>query len=353
MNDFLREAVVDVFDYLLDLQREGVRPDEARSRLQLLRRRHPDLGIDLLVEEQAYDRSLHYDALLRRVGEGTVSLAYCPERAVPWPLRGVHRWSEGDLVRVNAKVLQVDQAMACLDFIWDEAPVIERLVNTCLIQEELEREPIALSDTELQEALNRFRSAKKLFKADDTMRWLERHGMSHEKLERYVADNAIVSKLRDRIAADRVEEYFRQHPGDFDTAWIARLEVADQTLVCELSEQIRAGRQDFYAVAERLFFEAAQRGAPPAAGLFAVIERRDAPPKLREQLFAAAPGQLVGPLEVETGHALMRVLAIHPARLDGRTGAVIKNILFKDWLTERRQAAHIEWCWGNASKTSA
>ena len=30
MNDFLREAVVDVFDYLLDLQRESVRPDEAR-----------------------------------------------------------------------------------------------------------------------------------------------------------------------------------------------------------------------------------------------------------------------------------------------------------------------------------
>src|SRR5438128_6422622 len=136
MNDFLREAVVDVFDYLLDLQHEGVRADEARSRLQPLRRRHPDLGIDLLVEEQAYDRSLHYDALLYRVGEGTVSLAYCPERAVPWPLRGVHRWSEGDLVRINAKVLQVDQAMACLDFIWDEAPVIERLVNTCLIQEE-------------------------------------------------------------------------------------------------------------------------------------------------------------------------------------------------------------------------
>ena len=36
--------------------------------------------------------------------------------------------------------------------------------------------------------------------------------MSQEKLERYVAESAIVPKLRDRIAAGRVEEYFREHP---------------------------------------------------------------------------------------------------------------------------------------------
>ena len=49
----------------------------------------------------------------------------------------------------------------------------------------------------------------------------------------------------------------------------------------------------------------------------------------------------------------MRLLAIMPARLDGRTSAVIKDILFNDWLDERRQAASIEWYWGKASKTSA
>lgn len=351
MNDSLRLAVSEVLDYLLALQNEGVRPREARARLQPLRGRYPELGIDLLAEEEAFDQSVHYDALLRRAGEGTVSLSYCQERAIPWPLRGVHRWSEGDLVRVNANVLAVDAAMACLDFIWDEAPVIERLVNLCLIQEELEREPIVLSDAELQEAMNKFRSAKKLFKAEDTLGWLERHGMSHEKLERYVSESAMVPKLRDRIAAGRVDEYFRQHAGDFDRARIVRLEVTDESEARELAEQIRAGRQEFFAAAERSYFDAAERGRPPAAALFAVIERREAAATFREQLFAAAPGQLVGPVPVETGQALLRVLAIVPARLDDRTRAAIKNILFEDWLAERRQTARIEWCWGNASKT--
>jgi putative peptide maturation system protein len=351
MNDSLRHAVVDGLDYLLGLQREGVRPDEASVRLQAVRGRHPDLAIDLLAEEESYDQSVHYDVLFRHAGEGTVSLSYCPDRALPWPLRGVHRWSDADLVRVNANVLTVDQAIACLDFIWDEAPIIERLINLCLIQEELAREPITLSDAELQEAMDKFRSAKKLFKAEDTLRWLERHGMTHESLERYVANDALLARLRDRIAADGVEQYFRQHPGDFDTARVARLEVADERRARELAEQIRAGRLDFLAAAERCFFEAAERGAPPKAGLLAVIERRQAAPALREQLFAAAPGQLIGPVPIETGHALLRVLAIVPARLDGRTRAVIKDILFDDWLAERRRAARIEWCWGNASKT--
>lgn len=229
MNESLRSAVTDVLDYLLALQHEGVRPPEARTRLQTVRGRHPELGIDLLAEEEAFDQSVHYDALLRLAGNGTVSLSYCPERAIPWPLRGVHRWNDRELVRVNANILPVDTAMACLDFIWDEAPIIERLVNLCVIQEELEREPIELSDAELQDAMNKFRAAKKLFKAEDTLRWLERHGMSQEKLERYVTENAMVPKLRDRIAAGRVDEYFHQHSKDFDTAWVARIEVANES----------------------------------------------------------------------------------------------------------------------------
>src|ERR1700694_2214608 len=135
MNDSWRQAALDVLDYLLALQQEGVRPREARARLQPLRGCHPGLEIDLLAEEMAFDHSVHYDPLLRLSGEGTGSLSYCPERAVPWPLRGVHRSNEADLVRVNANVLQVDAAMACLD-IWDEAPIIEQLVNLCLIHEE-------------------------------------------------------------------------------------------------------------------------------------------------------------------------------------------------------------------------
>ena len=64
---------------------------------------------------------------------------------------------------VNATVLQVDRAIALLDFIWDEAPILKRLVHTALIQEALEREPVELSDEELQRTMNAFRRSHRLY----------------------------------------------------------------------------------------------------------------------------------------------------------------------------------------------
>src|SRR5690606_13342695 len=114
----------DVLSYLFDLARERVRPAEAQRRLQEVHRRHPHTRLDLVWEEEAYNAAVHYDTLLHLPGEGTVSLSLCADQALPWPLRGVHRWDEGDLVRVNNTVLSVDQAIATLDFIWDEARLI-------------------------------------------------------------------------------------------------------------------------------------------------------------------------------------------------------------------------------------
>src|SRR5262249_25679437 len=159
--------------------------------------------------------SVHYDTLLHLAGEGTVSLSFCPEQTLPWPLRGVHRWSEKDLVRVNTTVLKVEQAIAYLDFIWNDAPILKRLVHACLIQETLDQDPIPLSDDEMQLALDAFRQVRQLHKAEDTYRWMEQRGLTHEKLERRVAHEARVAKLRDRVTAGRVEAYFETHRADF------------------------------------------------------------------------------------------------------------------------------------------
>jgi putative peptide maturation system protein len=342
----------DVLDYLFELQQQNRKPREARARLQDLRGRHPELEIDLLSEEETFDHSVHYDALLRRAGEATVSVSYCPERAIPWPLRGVHRLNEGDLVRVNTTTVQVEAAVACIDFIWDDAPVIERLVNMSLIEEEVERQPVDLTDAEIQAAMDRFRSAKKLYRAEDTRAWLDRHGMSQEMLEKYVAETAVVPKLRDRIAADRVDEYFQQHPHDFDTARVACVELESESRARELAEKLRSGAENFLGVVQRLFTEAADGGARPKSNLFEVLERRQVDPELRDVLFSASPGQLFGPIKRTTGYSLMQVLSIVPGQLNEQLRSAIKDILFKEWLAERRQAARIEWCWGNASDTS-
>src|SRR5262249_45595798 len=154
MKEKLTHTLADTLDCLFTFSREGTGPEEAKERFRRVRRQHLDTEMDLLWQVEGCDQSVHYDALLHLPGEGTISLSFCPDRALPWPLRGVHRWSDKDLLCVNTTVLRVDQAVACLDFIWDEAALAERLVNVCLIQEALAEYPVEVTPAELQETLD-------------------------------------------------------------------------------------------------------------------------------------------------------------------------------------------------------
>ena len=345
------DAVAESLTFLRALQADSIRPAEARMRLQSLRRGHPQLDIDLLSEVEAFDGTVHYDVLLRS-GAGTVSMSWCPERAVPWPLRGVHHWKEGDLLRVNAHVMQVDTAVTCLDFMWNEAGMVERLVNMCVMQEELDREPIDLGADDLQQAMDHFRAARGLFRAEDTQRWLHSHGMTHEKLERQVGEAAIVPKLRERVTAGRVQGYFEQHRDDFDMVRMARITLPAADEAATLLRRLQAGEEDFFAAAERLAADSSRSESLLRHAFFTALTRREAPQSWRAALFNAAPGDLIGPLPDEAGWCVLRVLSVQPAQWNARTQAAASQRLFDQWLAERRAASQIEWCWGDATQAA-
>jgi putative peptide maturation system protein len=346
MCEEMRRTTGAVLDCLMALAAEGARPPEALARVRRLACQHPEARIDLVWEEQAYDRSVHYDALVRLAG-GTVSLSWCPARARPWPLRGVRRCMDNHLLCVNDVVLDVEQAVACLDFIWEERPIIDRLVNVCLIQEELRRNPVVLSDEELQRAMDAFRRRHGLLTAEQTRHWLERKGMSQEALERRAADEATVAALRDRVAAGGVEAFFEAHRADFDTAHVACFDLADEEAARRTCEQVRGGELDFFGAAEQASLDAAARRRR-LGPLFCLMRRGQVSEEMAEAVFTAAPGDLCGPVRAAAGYAILRVLSHAPARLDESARAAIKQLLMDRWLEERRAAATIEWYWGNA-----
>src|SRR6266581_1577387 len=84
MKPMLSQALNETLDYLRGLAQEKIRPAEAKARLRALQSRHPEMPLELLWEEESFDKSVHYDALLGLAGEGTVSLSFCPDLAQPW-----------------------------------------------------------------------------------------------------------------------------------------------------------------------------------------------------------------------------------------------------------------------------
>jgi hypothetical protein len=151
-------------------------------------------------------------------------------------------------------------------------------------------------------------------------------------------------KLRTRVTAGRVETYFEEHRDELATAHLARIECTDAVSAQRLYREIVAGEVEFFEAAQRRFLAAQQERT-----LFATLRRRDVSAALGAAVFAASPGDVVGP--GDEGVVVTRVLAVTQARLDASTRAAIEEILFEEWLAERRRAARITWHWGTADRT--
>ncbi|WP_437672780.1 TIGR04500 family putative peptide maturation system protein [Sorangium sp. So ce131] len=356
MNSEVRQTTIHVLDELVRLSEERVAPREGAARLKQLARGRAEPGaavkLDVLWEEESGGGAVHYDALIRLPGWGAVSVGYCPDRGLPWAMRGTFRWSEMDMLRVNHRYIRVDEVVAQLDFLWTEPSLARQLVDAALIAEALEEDPdvYAPSDEELQVAMDSYRRRRNLLTAAATERWLEQQGMTHRSFEGRI--DAIVrgDKLRRRVVGGREEAYFASHEGELDTAVLARIALADLEGARALGDRLRSGELDLLGAAAEALRQrrpAASRweGPPP---LLSRVRRWELPPERRAAVFDASPGAVLGPVETEAGLEIQQLVAVEPAVLDAATRAAIRDRLFEEWLAERRAAADVAWLWGRS-----
>lgn len=324
----------DAVDALRHCAAQRLEPAEARKHLATLRDEHPDARLRLVWQREEYDGSLHYDLLVRRGDEpGVVSLAWCPDDALPWPLRGVQRAGEMVLARVNGFDLEVGEAIGYLDLLWEQAPLRDRLVDACLVREALDEIGVELTEEEVQAAADAFRRARGLLTAADTRAWMARHHLTEAQFEALVVHQAKVARLRERVTAGAVA---KAPAADLDLIRYVRVDAADADAAARL-----AASPDLLIGATVAFVA----GTGPAPVL-AATRRGDLPEPLRRALADAREGEVVGPVPVDGVLAVVRVLAVEPAAGDAATRDALSRRIFADWLARRRAAASVEWNWG-------
>jgi putative peptide maturation system protein len=332
--------------YLTALWQEATGTDEAQKRLDSLCERYPQLALTLLWEETSYTGSLHYTVLLSMPQVGTVSISLTPDTAVPWLLHWARHARENEVVRVNQETLTIEHMMASLDLVWEQTSIAPQLVDMCLIKEAAKRYRLRPSAAYLQQALERFRQRHRLFSAASTHQWMAERGLTHQKLETLLAGQAVTAMLRDRIATpEQLQAYWEQHPGAFDTAHLACVRLRNHDKALQLCAAIRAGECGFYEAAAQHFVAGTLlAGHGP---FFGTYPRRALASDQAEVLFAAAPGDIVGPLANTDSWNIVHVLARQTAQLsDDATREMVKKAVFDAWLDTQRQHAHIEWYWG-------
>jgi putative peptide maturation system protein len=332
----------EVLEYLWSLSRDQVRPEDALRRLRGLRELYAECRVELLWEEDPYSKTIHYDVLLHVEGEGSVSLSLCPQGETPWPLRGVQRHRERDLVRVNRETVDVMSALAVIDTMRDKAQVMAHLVTQCLTQAAVRDRALEVSDEEVEAAVERFRRRRGLYGIEQTHEWLAQRGMATEDLYRLLAGEAAKIKLREEIANGHIDEYFASHEREFDTARLARLSVRDKEVAGRLYDKLSAKELDFFEAAQHQFLGAVQ---PGTSELLVVVRREQMPPAYSDAIFRAEAGELLGPFQNGDEYEILLVLQICRARIDEGTREAVKDRLFQEWLERERQKATVEWFW--------
>ena len=222
---------------------------------------------------------------------------------------------------------------------WGNEPnFITNAADAVLIRQAATASGIDVTDEEVQQAADNFRTKRDLYDEKRTDRWLARHYLSRLEWETVLEDEIIRVKLRDVLTTGKVEKYFAEQRLLFDAATISRLVVKDVNVAKELRAQIVEDDADFYTLARKYSIDSFTR---PAGGYSGLVRRTDMEPTMEAAVFGAQPGKTVGPIKTYAGWQLVKVEAIHLASLNDSLRENIKSLLFEDWLTGQRQKAKI------------
>jgi hypothetical protein len=177
--------------------------------------------------------------------------------------------------------------------------------------------------------------------------------LSHQKFEKLLEGQAVTAMLQERIATpEAIQAYWEQHPGAFDMVHLACVRLRNRDKATHLCAAIHAGERDFYEVAAQHFV--AGTLLTSHGPFFVTYPRHALAPAQAAAVFAATPGDIVGPLANTESWDIVHVLARQRVQLSDNTiRELVKKAVFDAWLATQRQYAHIEWYWGMAPPTAA
>ncbi|MBI3465515.1 MAG: peptidyl-prolyl cis-trans isomerase [Planctomycetes bacterium] len=205
-----------------------------------------------------------------------------------------------------------------------------------LVAQAAAAEGLAVSDQELQEAFDEFRVDLGLRKAADTHEWLHATGLTVEEVERHLEAGLLRAKLADAFVTPRqIEEFYAQNPRRFEFARASHIVVKDAGAAQELALTLREEGEDFARLAQQHSLDAA---TGYAGGFLGVLTRETAsglPPDVADRIFAAQPGEIVGPFPIGDAHAILRVEHAGRQPLDEALRERLRQELFREWLTRK------------------
>lgn len=346
MDDSGHKLATAAYDLLERLGRETPTTEHAAQLTAACEAQFPGSRWKVLLQHEELAADATYTLVIRHgKPAATLTLSKSAASNLPWPLRGIQRWRHQELLRVNGCPMELHQAIGCVEFLWRERSITQRLVDVLLIQREADTRGIAVPDAELQDTVDAFRRGQGLMTVEETNRWMSARGMTLKMLEEYARDQAVVDRLKRSIVTPALAaRRFEERPADFARLTIGWCTVVEPDALAELTRTFRETRGNYNSTVSH--------------GLELGMIRRctldsyfvgDEPRELVETATLVAPGCLVPWTgTVDNLRVLAVLLRREGPRFDEPTRRRIESLLFSEWLAAERSKARIEWHWGKA-----
>jgi parvulin-like peptidyl-prolyl isomerase len=217
--------------------------------------------------------------------------------------------------------------------------LVHAAMHQCVMQQAAALE-MAASREEVQKAVDEWRYSRGLTSAGRTHHRLAEQGWTVADLETALEADLLADKLRSHLYTERGDAFFASRREMYARARLSRLIAPTEDLAREWLVQMTDEGTAFAELACN--HSAGHTGRHTTADLGVVLRGR-LPAAVADTVFAAAPGDIVGPIPGPAGYELYHVEEMFPPELDPATAAAVRSDLFADWLRGQLAGARIEF----------
>ncbi|QTA89934.1 peptidylprolyl isomerase [Desulfonema magnum] len=239
------------------------------------------------------------------------------------------------LLKIDEEAISADQFIKFLKFSNEFSELMKKLIRNKVTVHAAKKRGITVSTEEVQQMADDFRRCIGLHRAKETHEWIERIGITPEDFETFITEHVFKKKMIDTLTTEEaVAAYFNLNAPRFDTADIKHIVVEGREKAMEFIALLDEEPENFDEFAREYSLDDETKNT---GGYIPEVRRGILPDEVEAKVFNASADDILGPFQVgeEELYEIIRVTAIHPARLDKSAREKISEAIYDEWLNER------------------
>ncbi len=239
-------------------------------------------------------------------------------------------------ITVNGAAIDVKSALQWQLILGNTTLINETVKNAAVVQH-ASKNGISASADELQAFFDEYRYELELEKADSFNAWMAENNIDLKTLQAVFEIGVVRNKLRTTISDTDIAEYFAVNKDAYDVAELYSITVAEEDMADELYSQLEEGEESFQslAVEHSIDGDTFRQG-----GFVGEVTRATVTGEIEAAVFAASPGDLIGPIKESDGYTIYMVRNIIRPELNAIKES-IRDELFEALIEDIAAAAEV------------